>query len=121
MAMVIRMTIIVTTTISSTKVKPRKPRRAVRLPGAVASPIGSLLGSFAVDVKDVLSAPTGGVRIVLIAAHAPLTLAGERIDRNPAQEAHFLIFRRGQLLAIHQDVERLRIPVRALLDGAERI
>src|SRR5579872_2290488 len=120
--MVMRMTMMATTTINSTNVKPRSLRLSGRLPLAVASPIGSLFAGFTENIKNVLTAPTGGIGVVLIAAHSPFGFAGERIARNPAQEPHLLILGAArQLHAVHQYVERFRIAVGALFDGSERI
>src|SRR5579872_3029786 len=122
MAIVMRMTMMVTTTINSTKVKPRRPRRGGRLPGAIASPIGSLLIGFAVDIEDVLAAPTLRIRVVLIAAEAPFGLAGKGIEGDSAQEAHLLIFGViGHFHAFNENIQRLGITVGALFDGSEGV
>src|SRR5690242_18780172 len=103
MAIEIRMTMIDTTTISSTNVKPRTARAAGRLPRTVASPIGCLFHGFAVDVKDVLAAPALGLGVVLIAAHPPFALTGERVDRDTAEESHLLAAGAfGQFYAFHE-------------------
>src|SRR2546426_134640 len=101
-AMETRITMIVITTMSSTKVKPRRRRR---LPLCIRSSTGILIHGFAVDVKDTLAAPTLTLRVVLIAAHAPLGLPGERVQRNAAEEAHLLSIGPRQLHAFHQDIE----------------
>src|SRR5271157_3727400 len=148
MAIEIRITIIVMTTISSTKVKPRRralwarksfhgpasgrltigrrlticptwPGPLPGLPLGVRSSIGSLLGGLGVDVEDVLAAPTGGLGVVLIAAQSPVGLAGDRIARDVAQEAHLLAFGTRQLHALHQHLEGFRVTVRVHLVGAE--
>src|SRR5215472_7895209 len=117
--MEMRITIRETTTMSSTKVKPRlwrgrlrpprslgtrrlqagcsqdgRPHKAA-LPLRVCGSIGSFLLRLAVDVEDALTAPGEALGVVLIAAQSPLGLAGERIHRNPAQEAHLLAVRTG--------------------------
>src|SRR5947209_7247601 len=76
-----RITIRVTTTIISIKVKPRRDREA-RLPLGIRRPIGSFLLRLAVHVEDALSPPGEALGVILIAAHAPLRLAGERVHRN---------------------------------------
>src|SRR5581483_7169522 len=120
--MVIRMTMMVTTTINSTKVKPRRPRLNGRLPFAIASPIGSFLVGFTVHIEDVLAAPTLGIGIILIAAHAPFGFAGERIDGDAAEEPQLLVFGAvGHLHPLHEDIERFRITVGALFDRSEGV
>src|SRR5262249_42937901 len=75
-AMLIRITMMVMTTINSTKVKPRR-----RLPLGIGRSIGCLFGSFGIHVEDVLTAPTVGLGVVLRAPQPPLLLAGKRVFR----------------------------------------
>src|SRR5476649_3070094 len=106
MAIEIRITMMLTTTMISTKVKPRRrfnlPRQ-FHLPLGVLSSIACLFSCFAVNVKDALAAPTRGLGVVLIAAHSPFGFAGERVHRNSPQKAHFLAVGPGQLHAFHKD------------------
>src|SRR5436305_9421397 len=105
------MTTIVMTTISSTKVKPRRRRHRLSgaLPLGISFAIGSLLISLAVNRKHVLPAPTGRGGIVLVAAETPFRLAGERVARNFAQQLdHFPIGAVRDFDALHQLLERLR-------------
>src|SRR5450755_1027778 len=97
----IRITMMVITTIISTKVK---PRRRFSLPFCIGCSIGCLVAGLGIDVEDALAAPARGVRFVLIAAHSPLALTGERIHRNPPQEAHLLAVGAWKLHPIHQHV-----------------
>src|SRR5579864_1748051 len=128
MAIVIRTTMMVMTTISSTKVNPRgTDQRGLRsgcspagLPFGIGRAIGCLLVSLAVDVEHVLAAPTGGLGVVLVAAHTPFAVACKGIAGNPPQEMHFLVFGAGQLHALHQLLQGLGIAVGALLERAER-
>src|SRR5215471_14189478 len=115
MAMVIRMTMIVTTTISSTKVNPR--RRWAALPLSIWSPIRRLIGRLAVDVKYILTTPARGLGVVLIAAHSPIGVACKRVARNAAEQIDFLIFRAVEFDPVHQNFQRLRIAVGTELDG----
>src|SRR5215831_14101226 len=95
--MVIRMTMMLITTISSTRVNPRAPfrrREPPRPPEAlkfrIRCSIGCLLVGLAVNVENILAAKALCLRIVLIAAHAPLVLSGKRIARDAPQELHNL-------------------------------
>src|SRR5512146_241779 len=90
-AIEMRITMMVMTTMSSTNVKPAA-RRSRDLPFGIRTPVWSFVRGFAVNVEDVLPAPTGGGRVVLIAEQTPFAFAGERIDRNPPQEFHLLSF-----------------------------
>src|SRR5271157_4647983 len=118
MAMVIRITMMLTTTINSTKVKPRRPRRFT-LPLRVWCAIGRFLRRFAVHGKDILAAPGGGLGVVGVAAHSPFLGAGEGIAWYAAQELYFLAIGAGELLPFHQDVQAFRIAVGSRLDGTE--
>src|ERR1022692_546226 len=101
-AMVMRTTMMVITTISSTKVKPRsrfmarRARPSAGLPFCIGLSIGCLFGCLAVHIEYALAAPTQRLGVILIAAQAPFGLAGERIYRDAAQEAHLLAVRTGQ-------------------------
>src|SRR5690348_12375318 len=117
-AIVIRITMMATTTMSSTNVKPRSFRLrtpwqanapAPPLPFRIRCTIGCFIRCLAVYLENVLAAPRGGLGIVGIAAHAPLGLAGEGIDRDAAQEADLLTIGACQFLAFYQDVEGLRV------------
>src|ERR1700753_3945577 len=108
--MVIRITMITITTISSTKVKPRKRRQAICLPFSIGLTIRIHISGFRKDVKDVLSAPGSGLGVVLIAVHTPVILAGEGVARDSAQELHLLaVGALAQLHALYKDVQSLGI------------
>src|ERR1039457_671544 len=111
MAIEMRMTMMVTTTIISTNVKPR--RRWRRLPLCIGRSIGCLLLALGEYFEYRLAAPALGLGVVLGAAHPPFEFVGERIAGNAAQE--FQLGAVGVLReshAIHQDVERFRVAVR---------
>src|ERR1017187_10793532 len=101
-AMEIRITMIVTTTIISTKVNPRSrfmTRRAhpfTGLPFRIGLSIGCLVLCLAVHVEYALAAPALALRVILVATQAPVGLPGERIHRNAAQKAHLLAVRARQ-------------------------
>src|ERR1019366_2874357 len=124
-AMVMRITMIVITTINSTKVKPRRrflARRArsfTGLPFRVGLSIGCLFLCLAVYVEYALAAPAQAFGVVLVAAHAPFGLPHERIRRDAAQEAHLLAVRARQFHTFHQDVQSLGPVIRAEFLGAE--
>src|ERR1051326_6471291 len=112
-AIEMRITMIVMTTISSTKVNPRRdlprhgrPKAGAKLPFRIIGSIGRLLRCLAIHIEHALPAPREALRIVLIAAQSPLGLAGERVHRNPSQEAHLLAVGTGQLDAFHRSEER---------------
>src|SRR4051794_36880645 len=129
--MVIRMTTMVITTTSSTNVKPRRRcsaergteervRAGTRLPLGIKFAIGRLLIRLAVHAEHILSAPTHGRRVVLIAAEAPIVLAGERIARDFPQQLDLLpVGTVGQLHTLHQLLETLGPTVGADLRRAE--
>src|SRR6516165_11093471 len=106
MAIEMRMTMMATTTISSTKVKPRSRRGAARLPFRIARSIGSPVVGFAVNIKDILAPPTVGLGIILIAPQAPVRLAGKRVARDaPEQEDLLILGGIGELDAFYQLLE----------------
>src|ERR1039457_4570233 len=100
-AMVMRITMIVITTINSTKVKPRRrflARRArsfTGLPFCVGLSIGCLFLCLAVHVEHALAAPAKRLGVVLVAAHAPFDLARKRIPGDAARKALLLAPRPG--------------------------
>src|SRR4051794_19940496 len=126
MAMVIRMTTIVITTSSSTKVKPRRWRSTVRgrrgreagrgehasarpLPLGIRFAIGRFLISLAVHRKHILAPPTRGRGIILIAAKAPVVLPGKRVAGYFAQQLDLLaVGTIGDLHAFHEHLEGFR-------------
>src|SRR3954453_18108315 len=125
-----RMTTIVITTMSSTKVKPRRRCKARRvrwaaggvalLPLGIRLAIGRFLIRLAVNAENILAAPAGGRRVVLVAAQAPLVLVSEGVARDLAQQPHLLAVRAvGELDALNQLLEALRPAVRALFHRAE--
>src|SRR5205823_1780978 len=100
-AIVIRITMMLITTISSTKVNPRRERES--LPVCIGPPIRILVHGFGVYIEDVLAAPIVGGRIVLVAADSPLGSMGERIHRDATQELHdFAIRALRQFHTLHQ-------------------
>src|ERR1039457_3925638 len=120
MAIEMRMTMMVTTTIISTNVKPR--RRWRRLPLCIGRSIGCLLLALGEYFEYRLAAPALGLGVVLGAAHPPFELVGERIAGNAAQE--FQLGAVGVLRefhAFHQDFQRFRVAVRPDLRRAEEI
>src|SRR6516165_3119473 len=145
-AMLMMITMMVITTISSTNVKPRRAlwerppglREASAsrtglawrpaadlevcptLPLRIGRAIGCLVLRLRVYGEHVLSTPTGGFRVVLIAAQAPFRLAGEWVLGNGAQEADLLaVGVVGELHAFDQLVERLGVAIGADLHRAE--
>src|SRR3954454_23706939 len=96
-AIVARMPMMAITMISSSSVNPlcrfrgRFMGRLISSPFPVRDAVQARALRERVDVVDVLAAPGGGIPRVLIAAEAPLVLAGHRIDRDPAQELELLV------------------------------
>src|SRR6516225_10172573 len=132
-AIVMSTTMMVMTTMSSTKVKPRSRgiSRGCRSPGSreprlpllplgIRCTIGSLLVGLAIHIEDVLAAPTQGFGIVLITAHTPLRSAGERVAWDAPHQVDLLILGSGQLNALDELFQGFRIAVRTLLDRAKR-
>src|SRR5262249_3102401 len=122
----------VITTISSTKVKPRTREIQARFPAGAALrsrfelplgirfAIGRLLIRLGIDCKHILPTPAGGSGVVLIAAQSPLVLAGERIARDLPEQPDFLaVGAVRQLYTLDELFERLRPAVGAGLHGAE--
>src|SRR6185436_9052213 len=115
MAMVARMPMMATTMISSRRVKPCSSHRRVccfrmilpsgvpRLPLAVRHAIQPDSVRQRVDVIDVLSAPGGGVGLILVAAQPPFVLPGHRIEGNAAQQLELLVHLSDDLHPLHQD------------------
>src|ERR1035441_7694264 len=124
MAIEMMITMIVITTINSTKVKPRSRFQArahpfTGLPFCIRLSIGGLFLCLAVHVEYALAAPALALGVVLVAAQTPFSLPGERIRRGAAQEAHLLAVRARQFHAFHQDVQGFGPVVAAELLGAE--
>src|SRR5688500_3693994 len=89
MPMLASSTITDITTNSSMIVKPSGFRNrfiAVTLPVAVLRAIERGTRTLCVHVVDVLPAPGRGVPFVLVSPQTPVAVAGERIDRTPAEE-----------------------------------
>src|ERR1700693_3784601 len=115
MAIVMRITMMVITTIISTKVKPNwrlrrltllrptllRPWARATLVIRVCSPTAIFLRGLGVYVKHILPAPTLRGRVVLVATQTPCGGMRERVQRNAAQELEFLAVRTGQLHAFH--------------------
>src|ERR1039458_1382919 len=109
MAIEMRMTMMVTTTIISTNVK---PLRRLRLPLCIGRSIECLLLALGEYFEYRLAAPTLGLGVVLGAAHSPFEFVAERIAGDAAEEfqLHAVgVLREGH--AFHQDVERFRVAV----------
>src|ERR1700677_519856 len=87
-----RMTMMLMTTISSIRVKPRCRERCLieSSPGLVLRAIQASTFGLGVNVEDVVSAPGVRVRIILHGTHSPLILAGHGVNRDVPQEAHLL-------------------------------
>src|SRR5580692_10465514 len=110
MAMVMRITMIVITTIISTKVKPARFKPCFRRPWAratfsvirICSPTAVFLCSLAVYIEHILPPKTLRRGVVLVAAQTPFGGVCERVHRNAAQELELLAIRTGQLHAFHQ-------------------
>ena len=67
--------------------KPRSRRRVGwRITIPVLRSVERRAAERGVNVEDVLSAPSRGVRFVLVGAQTPLGAAGHRIDRHPPEE-----------------------------------
>src|ERR1035441_2132213 len=110
MAIEMRMTMMVTTTIISTNVKPR--RRWRRLPLCIGRSIGCLLLALGEYFEYRLAAPALERGVVLSAAHPPFEFVGERIAGDAAQE--FQLHAVGvlsELHALHQNFKRFRVAV----------
>src|SRR5215218_9889215 len=109
-----RMTISASTTIISMMVKPR-------LPVLVLRPIERSPARRRVDVKHILPAPGGRVRIVLVRPQAPFSRLHHRIDRHAPQELDLasgdVVRRRDSL---DERFEILRVPFAAGLDLERR-
>src|SRR6476661_727321 len=126
MAIVARMPMIAITMISSSSVKPLcRSRSGLRMGSLIffvstsrsPLPVGDAVQAGPLrkgeDVVDVLAAPGGRVEGVLVAAEAPLVLAGHRIDRNLAQELELLVHLADDRHPLDQHVELLRVPLGA--------
>src|SRR3984957_13194185 len=118
MAMVMRITMMVITTIISTKVKPnwrlRRPwARATFSVIRVRPAIAIFLRSLAVHVKHILAAKTLRSGVVLVATQAPFGAVRERVQWNAAQELELLAIRTVQLHALHEDFQTFGKPVGA--------
>src|SRR5271165_2365616 len=118
MAMEMRITIMVTTTISSTKVKPRLRRRD--LPFCIGCTIGGLVIGLTENLENALSSPAFGFWVVLWAARAPLVFARKGIFGDAAQEFQLgAVGIVGQNLAFHQHIQGIGIAVGPQFWGAE--
>src|SRR5664279_4551463 len=117
MAMVIRTTMIVRTTINSTKVNPRVRRNpGFTLPLRIRSAIRPFSRCLTINVEDVLATPTHGLGIVLVAAQPPFVPSGERVARDAAQELHLGSLGVVSLHALHQHFQTFRVPIGTLLE-----
>src|SRR5689334_20328235 len=110
--MEMRIEITTSTTINSTRVKPRLPFR-------VGCAIFRFLRRLRIDIKHVLSAPRSALRIVGRAPHSPVSCASKWIFGNASQELDLLVNLPRHLNALHENFERLRVAVGTQLDGAE--
>src|SRR5687768_8396568 len=112
--MVARMPMIEITTISSRRVNPEPC-----LPLPIGHPIQPHTLRQRIHVVYVLTPPGRRVRVVLVAALAPLVVAGHRVDGEPAQELHLAVHLSDQVDPLDQHLEVLGIAVRAQVDGDE--
>src|SRR5512140_3393413 len=112
--MAARMAIIDTTTISSMSVKPRERRGS---PGVVGRSIQRLRGALRIDVPDVLAAPARALRLVLVAAQAPLPGPRHRVRRNPPQELQLAVGGGARPVhTLHRYLQVRRVALAAHLD-----
>src|SRR4051794_30967901 len=93
------------TTFAATAIPAPIATRDATLPVPVLRAVERLAVRLAVDVVDVLAAPGGRVGIVLVAAHAPLVLAGHGIDRDPPQELQLVVDPPDLVDALHERVQ----------------
>src|SRR5438128_370169 len=132
MAIVMRITMMLITTMSSTRVKPLDPPslplmnflrdrvgRSMLLIFRIRCSIRRLLIRLAVNIENILASPALRLRIVLIAAQAPLVSSGERIARDAPQELHDLAIRPRQLHALHENFHGFGIAIGPDLRGSE--
>src|SRR6185437_14649331 len=110
------------TIISSSSVNPASAsfpvsRRPPRLPIGILGSVQGRALRFCVHIVQILSAERVAVGIILLRTHAPIGLAGHRIDRNTAQEPHLLPL---HLDALHQrlQIRRIVVAVHLGLDAA---
>src|ERR1019366_6560165 len=89
------------------------------LPCCIGLSVACLFLCLGVHVEYALAAPTLAVGVVLVATYAPLSLPGERIRWDAAQETHLLGVRARQFHAFHQDVQGFGPVVGAEFLGAE--
>src|SRR5438034_10577808 len=96
-------TIIVSTTSSSMSVNPLSPVFVLRA-------IECRPSERRIHVEHVLTAPPGGIRLVLIGPQAPLGAVKHRVERHPSQELELPaggVVRRGH--AVHELLQVRRI------------
>src|ERR1039458_8374016 len=121
MAMVIRTTMIVRTTISSTKVNPRVRRKpGFTLPLRIRSAIRPFSRGLTINVEDVLAAPTHGLGIVLVAAQPPFVPSGERVARVARQNFLLVPFGFVSLAALSQLSRGFGLPIGPLLARSKK-
>src|SRR5215469_17115924 len=114
-AILIRITMIVITTIISTNVKPRRRRQSLPafgfLPIGIIGAIARFLHCLAMYVEHVLPAPALRGGFVLVAAQRPLGGVRERIDWNLSQKIQLLPVGTWHLDSFYKDVEAFRIAI----------
>src|ERR1017187_2790876 len=111
MAMVIRTTMIVRTTISSTKVNPRVRRKpGFTLPLRIRRAIQPFYRGLTINCVAVRAAPTPRLGIGLVAAQPPFVPSGERVARDAAQEFHLGSFGVVSLDALYQHFQGFWVP-----------
>src|ERR1700730_12311372 len=111
MAIPTRMAMIAITIISSISVKPNCLRVRFRRasPLGIGGAISRLLGALAIHIENILASPGLRLRVVLVAALAPVERIGHGVLGDAPQELDLLIHLTGQLYAFHKLLHKLRL------------
>src|ERR1700730_16668163 len=109
MAIPTRMAMIAITIISSISVKPNCLRVRFRRasPLGIGGAISRLVGGLAIHIENILASPGLRLRVVLIAALAPVERIRHGVLGDTPQELDFLIHLAGHLDAFHQLLQSL--------------
>src|SRR6267378_1736175 len=110
MAIDTRMAMIAITIINSISVKPsrlRETRFCRTSPLGIGGAISRLIGALAIHIENVLTSPGLRLRVVLIAALAPVERISHGVLGDAPQEFDLLIHLSGQLYAFHQLLQGL--------------